>query len=71
MFEKSEVNVGDRFTKVGNFSMPTWVVAHISRRDPTLPHAQLEKEGMARDMITVSLPALADTTLYRRVPSGV
>ncbi len=69
MFEKSEVNIGDRFTKVGNFSMPTWVVAHISTRELAPPHAQLEKEGMARDRITVSLPALADTTLYKRVPS--
>lgn len=69
MFDKIEVNVGDRFTKVGNFTMPAWVVAHISLRDLTPPHALLEREGMAQDRITVSLPALADTTLYRRLPA--
>ena len=65
MFSKPDVSVGDRFTKVGSFRMPVWKVASISRDAP--PHAHLEKEGYQGDWITVSIPALTDSTLFRRV----
>lgn len=66
MFSKTEVTVGDRFTKVGRFRMlPVWKVARI-RRESVPAHAHLEQEG-TRETITVSLPALADSTLFRRV----
>ena len=65
MFSKPEIAVGDRFIKVGNFRMPVWKVARISETQP--PHAYLEKEGAEHDAITVSIPALADNSLFRRV----
>jgi len=69
MFSKSSVVVGDRFIKVGIFQMPVWKVSRIDN-DPHKPaHAKLEKEGAERDSITVSIPALTDSTLFRRVPS--
>lgn len=66
LFSKVDVTVGDRFTKVGQFRMlPIWKVARI--RDESQPaHVHLEREG-TRETITVSLPALADTSLFRRV----
>lgn len=67
MFSKPGVAIGDRFTKVGNFSMPIWKVSRIYRHDSVLPHAHLEKEGAERDSITVSIPALTDNNLFRRV----
>ena len=70
MFLKPEVAVGDRFTKVGRFRMPVWKVARIYRYPSDLPHAHLEKEGTTCDSITVSIPALTDGTLFRRVPVG-
>ena len=66
MFSKPQVTVGDRFTKVGNFHMPIWKVARIYGQSQPL-HVHLEKEGAAHDSITVSIPALTDTSLFRRV----
>jgi hypothetical protein len=67
MFSKPEVAIGDRFTKVGNFRMlPVWQVARI-RHESQPPHAHLQMEGSAHDTITVSIPALVDNTLFRRV----
>lgn len=66
MFSKPEIAVGDRFIKVGNFRMPVWKVARITNESQP-PHAHLEKEGAERDAITVSIPALADSSLFRRV----
>ncbi len=68
MFSKPEVAVGDRFTKVGSFRMPVWKVARIYRQSEP-PHAHLEKEGAERDSITVSIPALNDSSLFRKVPA--
>jgi hypothetical protein len=68
MFSKADVSVGDRFIKVGSYQMPAWTVARISCANVNLPHAQLEKEGATSDRITVSLPALGDSTLYRKLP---
>ena len=67
MFAKSDVAVGDRFTKIGNFRMPVWKVARIYHHESELPHANLEKEGSERDSITISIPALTDISLFRRV----
>lgn len=69
MFSKPEVVVGDRFTKVGSFRMPVWKVARISSQAQQ-PHAQLEKEGAVHDSITVSIPALTDPALFRKVPTA-
>jgi hypothetical protein len=67
MFSKPDVAVGDRFTKVGTYRMPVWKVAKIYQRDSDPPHAHLEKEGFFGDSITISVPALTDSTLFRRV----
>jgi hypothetical protein len=66
---KEEIAVGDRFTKVSSFRMPVWKVAHIRHSASEPSHARLEKEGTVGDSITVSLPALAGSGLYRRVPA--
>jgi hypothetical protein len=67
MFSKPEVAVGDRFTKVSSYRMPVWKVARIYRHHSDLPHAHLMKEGAEKDSITVSIPALTDQTLFRRI----
>ena len=69
MFSKPEVAIGDRFVKVGNFRMPVWKVTRFYRADQKPPHVSLEKEGAERDSITVSIPALTDSSLFRRVLS--
>lgn len=71
MFSKPEVAVGDRFIKVGNFRMPVWKVAYIYHHHSDLPHAHLKKEGSETDSITVSVPALNDGNLYRKVPASI
>jgi len=71
MFSKADVAVGDRFMKVGSYRMPAWTVARISLASVKLPHAYLEREGLTGDRITVAVPALADSTLYRKLPTGV
>lgn len=67
MSSKTEVAIGDRFTKVSGYRMPVWKVARISRRNREPPHAHLEKEGAGGDCMTISVPALTDETLFRRV----
>lgn len=67
IFAKHAIEVGHRFTKVGSFRSAVWRVARIIQREPEVPHVNLEREGNARDSITVSMQALADATLFRRV----
>jgi hypothetical protein len=71
MFSKADVAVGDRFMKVGSYRMPAWTVARISCANVNLPHAHLEKEGATGDQITVAVPALGDSTLYRKLPAEI
>lgn len=71
MSSKADVAVGDRFIKVGSYQTPAWTVARISCANANLPHAYLEREGLRGDRITVAIPALADSTLYRKLPASV
>ncbi|MTJ84226.1 MAG: hypothetical protein F8N37_24855 [Telmatospirillum sp.] len=66
---KTDIVIGDRFTKVGSFQMPTWTVSRITHTDDKPPHAHLAKEGSPNDWITVGLMALTDQNLYRRLPT--
>lgn len=68
MPSKADVAVGDRFMKVGSYQTPAWTVARISCANVNLPHAYLEREGAAVDRITVAVPALTDSTLFRKLP---
>jgi hypothetical protein len=54
--------------KVGSYRTPAWTVARIFCANVNLPHAHLEREGMTGDRITVAVPALTDSTLYRKLP---
>lgn len=71
MSSKADVAVGDRFMKVGSYRMPAWTVARISLASVKLPHAYLEREGLTGDRITVAVPALTDSNLYRKLPTDV
>jgi hypothetical protein len=71
MSSKADVAVGDRFIKVGSYQTPPWTVARISSANLNLPHAYLEREGLSGDRITVAVPALADATLYRKLPAQI
>ena len=62
------IAIGDRFMKTGTFHMPVWRVASI-QTTYTPPHAHLLKEGNEVDTLTISIPALNDETLFRRLPS--
>ncbi len=66
MFSKPEVRVGDRFTKVGTYQTRPWVVARLFQHPAEPPHAQLEREG-DNNCITVSVSALTDPSLFKRV----
>lgn len=67
VFQKPAVQLGDRFIKVGKNKSATWVVEMIFQLPSEPPHARLGKEGDEHDTITVSLPALADPRLFKRV----
>ena len=69
MAAKTDIAIGDRFRKVGNFQMPIWTVARISCPRDNVPHAHLERNDNPNDFITVGLPALADRSLYDRLPA--
>ncbi|MBF0372630.1 MAG: hypothetical protein HQL38_06370 [Alphaproteobacteria bacterium] len=66
MPRKANVDVGDRFRKVGQFQPPIWVVTRLFTFAAEPPHARLEKEDDPSQTMTVSLPALQDSSLFRR-----
>jgi hypothetical protein len=63
---KYSINVGDRFAKVDGTTM-VWVVTRLLDVLDPIPHVQLLREGPVNRHITVSVTALSDKSLYRKL----
>lgn len=63
---KRGVEVGDRFAKVDAMNM-VWVVTQVLNVSDPTSHVQLLREGPIRRQITLSVTALSDKSLYRKL----
>jgi hypothetical protein len=73
MFGKTKVaapTVGDVFVKVADGTRTTWVIAKTFVHVDGIEHAVLHRHDRPNDIITVSVPALADSDLFQRVPKA-
>jgi len=60
-------SVGDLFLKAADNSRHVWIVARTFVHVDGILHAVLSHRDQPREIITVSVPALADPALFRRV----
>ena len=61
-----QIEPGDRYIKVDAPNI-IWVVSHtVDVADP-VPHVRLVQEGSANRKITLSISALQDKSIYKRV----
>ena len=65
----TSIKVGDKFIKPEVPHM-VWVVTQIVEIKGMLPHAKLIVRGHLRGSMTLSLEALTDQNLYRRIEEG-
>jgi hypothetical protein len=63
-----EVSVGDRFTKVGDYSRTVYVVDSLTDAHGLFQHARLVC-SMGRDRMLISTYALLDPNYWSRVPA--
>jgi len=63
---KSTIEPGDRYIKVDAPSI-VWVVSHIQNKVDAIPHVGLVQEGRMNRQITLSVPTLGDTSIYRKI----
>ena len=61
-----EVKLNDRYVKVG-VPQIVWIVNRILDLTDSVPHVGLLQEGKSNRQITLSIPALLDTTIYKRI----
>ncbi len=65
----TSIKAGDKFIKPEVPHM-VWIVTQIVEIKGTLPHAKLIVQGHLRGSMTLSLEALTDQNLYRRIEKG-
>jgi len=58
-------NVGDAFVKVAGRASHTWVVDKTFVHVDGIAHVVLRRADQHSEIITVSVPALADPTLFQ------
>ncbi len=63
---KEGIKLGDHFAKVDAPTKP-WVVMRFLTMTNPIPHVQLHQKGKSNRQITLSVAALSDKRLYRRV----
>lgn len=63
---KSEVKVGDKFTKV-HAPRLAWTVTNIKKNYDELPHAILVQEGLEGRQIMISFLGLEIKSLYSKL----
>ena len=63
---KSEVKVGDKFTKV-HAPRLAWTVTNIKKNYDELPHTILVQEGLERRQIIISFLGLEIKSLYTKL----
>ncbi len=67
--KSTSIKVGDKFIKPEVPNM-VWVVIRLMEIPGMLPHAELKVQGHLRGSMTLSLEALTDQNLYRRIEEG-
>jgi hypothetical protein len=62
----SKIQPGDRYIKV---DAPTiiWVVSNIQNVGDPVPHVRLVQEKRVNRQITLSVPTLRDTSIYKKI----
>jgi len=63
---QSTVKLDDRYIKVG-VSKIVWVVSHFLDGADPIPHVVLNQEGASNRRITLSVTALQDTSIYKKI----
>lgn len=61
-----EINLKDKFVKVG-VPQIIWEVSRILDLTDSVPHVSLVQEGKSNRKITLSIPALLDETIYKKI----
>jgi|ETNmetMinimDraft_33_1059910.scaffolds.fasta_scaffold22139_2 hypothetical protein len=64
--KKSAIKLDDRYIKVGVPSI-VWVVRRLLNVVDPVPHVLLVQEGVPNRQITLSIPALQDTSIYKKI----
>ncbi len=67
--KSTSIKVGDKFIKPEVPNM-VWVVKQFVKIPDMPPHAKLIVQGRLRGSMTISLDALTDQSLYRRIEEG-
>ena len=60
------VNIGDRYSK-SDAPQIVWTVDRILEKIAPVPHAVLVVEGRSSRQITLSIPALEMTSMYKKL----
>jgi hypothetical protein len=63
------VSIGDRFTKVGDYSRTVYVVDSLVEGRGSPPHVRLVNSG-GKERILISASALADPRFWSRVAAS-
>ena len=61
-----DVKLDDLYVKVGVPHIK-WVVSRILNLSDSVPHVALVQEGKPSRQITLSVPALMDSTIYKKI----
>ena len=64
--KKSNIEPGDRYIKVDAPNI-IWVVGKLLNVADPVPHVRLVQEGTTNRKITLSISALQDTSLYKKI----
>ena len=64
--KNTDVNINDRYVKIGAPQI-VWIVTRILDLTDAVPHVALVQEGKPNRQITLSIPALFDPTIYRKI----
>ena len=63
---KLAVQTGDRYAKVDAPNI-IWIVSKSLNIDDSVPHVHLVQEGATNRKITLSISALEDTSIYKKI----
>ena len=61
-----DIKIDDRYVKV-DVPKIIWAVSRILNLPDAVPHVALVQEGKPSRQITLSVPALMDTTIYKKI----
>ena len=66
--KRFKIEPGDRYVKVDAPNI-VWVVGEPNNAADIIPHVSLVQEGTANRKITLSIPALQDASIYKKIDS--